>query len=176
MHSNSNMHYKNIQYERPFRHRVRTQEFQKTWLIITAVVVGSFGPVFSLATQQSTAGPSEWTLNLLNGPGGDTETFADGTTQFLTALTGGFLFGWGITILCLRAWVFDAAPDGVRRSIVTGLMAWFTLDSIGSVTSGNPWNALFNILVLTSAIGPLWFHTQEPSREPDRTPTGHTTP
>lgn len=78
------------------------------------------------------------------------------TAQFLSALTGGFLFGWGVMIWGLSGSVYDAAPEGVRRSVLTGLIAWFLLDSMGSVTSGNISNVLFNILVLAVAVGPLW--------------------
>jgi hypothetical protein len=132
-----------------------TQRFHKAWLIVTAIVVFSFAPVFSLATRSSTSGPARWTLDLLNGPGGKAASY-DGTMHFLTALTGGFLLGWGITVLCLRAFAYDAAPEGVRRSVVAGILAWFVLDSTGSIASGNAWNAFFNVLVLLLAVGPLW--------------------
>lgn len=84
------------------------------------------------------------------------QTYAEPTTRFLTALTGGFLFGWGIMIVCLRAWVYDAAPEGVRRSLLIGALAWFILDSAGSIASGNASNALFNVLVLLLIVGPMW--------------------
>ena len=77
------------------------------------------------------------------------------TTQFLSALTGGFLFGWGVMIWFLSAWVYDAAPEAVRRTVLAGLSAWFVLDSAGSITSGNASNAFFNLLVLLLAVGPL---------------------
>jgi hypothetical protein len=38
-----------------------------------------------------------------------------------------------------------------------GLLAWFLLDSTGSIASGNASNAAFNILVLLALAGPLWF-------------------
>jgi hypothetical protein len=138
-----------------------TKQLHKTWLIVTAIVVGSFGPVFSLATRQSTSFPARWTLNLLNGPGGGAASFATNTPRFLTAVTGGFLLGWGVMIFCLRAWVYDDAPEGVRRVIVASLVSWFLLDSIGSIASGNAWNAAFNVVVLATAIGPLWFPAQQ---------------
>ncbi len=128
----------------------------KTYLLVTSIVVGSFGPVFALATMEGSSELARWTLDILNGPGGDAETFAGGTTRFLSALTGGFLFGWGVMIFFLRAWVYDAAPEGVRRAVVTGLVAWFVLDSLGSIGSGTPWNAVFNVLALGAAVGPLW--------------------
>lgn len=132
-----------------------TRAGHKTWLIVSAIVVASFGPVFALATKPATAGLATWTLNALNGPGGDSEAFT-GTTHFLTALTGGFLVGWGVMIVALRAWVFDHAPEGVRKSVVVGFCSWFVLDSLGSIASGNAWNALFNIPVLLLGVGPLW--------------------
>lgn len=135
---------------------VTSQTAHKAYLLVTAVVVGSFGPVFFLATMDGGGGVARWTLEFLNGPGGDAESFADGTTQFLSALTGGFLFGWGVMIFCLRRWVYDLAPEGVRRSVVVGLMAWFVLDTAGSIASGTPWNAFFNVMVILLAVGPLW--------------------
>jgi hypothetical protein len=133
-----------------------TETFHKKWLIVTAIVVGSFGPVFTLATRLSTAGPARWTLDFLNGPGGNPQSFEPVTARFLTALTGGFLFGWGVMIFFLRTWAYDHAPEGVRRSVVAGLLAWFVLDSTGSIASGNVWNAGYNVIVLLLAVGPLW--------------------
>jgi hypothetical protein len=52
---------------------------------------------------------------------------------------------------------YDAAPEGVRRAVLTGLLAWFILDSAGSIASGNPSNAAINVLVLLIAVGPLWW-------------------
>jgi len=132
-----------------------TQKFHKFWLIITAIVVGSFGPVFSLGTMIETSGAASWTLDVLSLSMG-THNYQAPTTRFLTALTGGFLFGWGITIWCLRKWVYDKAPNETRKAVVTGLLAWFVLDSSGSIASGNAINAFFNVLVLILAVGPLW--------------------
>lgn len=82
-------------------------------------------------------------------------------TRFLTALTGGFLMGWGVTIYCLRKWVFDAAPEGVRKAVLAGLVSWFILDSAGSIASGNHSNVAFNVIVLLMASGPLWFKAKD---------------
>ena len=133
-----------------------SQKFHKFWLLITAFVIWSFGPVFFLGTMPATAEPARWTLDLLSWPLDGVQTFAAPDTRFLSALTGGFLLGWGIMILGLRAWVYDAAPEGVRRAVLAGLLAWFVLDSAGSIASGNPSNALFNVPVLLLAVGPLW--------------------
>lgn len=133
-----------------------TRDFHKFWLKITAVVVGSFGPIFFLGTMVATMEPARLTLDLLSWPIDGATTYASPDTRFLSALTGGFLFGWGVMIWCLSVWVYDAAPEAVRRSVLTGTLAWFLLDSSGSIASGNASNALFNIAVLVVAVGPLW--------------------
>jgi hypothetical protein len=133
-----------------------SHKVHKFWLKVTALIVGSFGPIFFLATMPATAEPARWSLDLLSWPLDGLQNFSDPSTQFLAALTGGFLFGWGVMIWCLSAWVYDAAPEAVRRTVLAGLLAWFVLDSAGSITSGNPSNALFNIAVLLLAVGPLW--------------------
>ena len=133
-----------------------TRATHKFWLKISAVVIGSFGPVFFLGTMAPTLEPARLTLDLLSWPIDAATTYASADTRFLSALTGGFLLGWGVTIWCLSTWVYDTAPEAVRRSVVTGIVAWFVLDSAGSIASGNASNAWFNVLVLLVAVGPLW--------------------
>lgn len=133
-----------------------SHQFHKFWLKVTAIVVGSFGPIFFLGTMAPTLEPARLTLDILSWPIDGATTYASPDTRFLSALTGGFLMGWGVMIWCLSMWVYDTAPEGVRRSVLTGTIAWFLLDSAGSIASGNPANAAFNALVLLVAVGPLW--------------------
>ncbi|MEO1347489.1 MAG: hypothetical protein AAFW84_01620 [Cyanobacteria bacterium J06635_15] len=137
--------------------------FHKLWLKITAIVVGSFGPVFFLGTMVPTSEPARLTLDILSWPLDGLQTYASPDTRFLSALTGGFLLGWGVTIWYLSARVYDIAPEVVRQAVLTGLLAWFVLDSSGSVASGNVSNAIFNVFVLFIAVGPLW----RPARRED---------
>jgi biotin transporter BioY len=138
-----------------------SHKLHKAWLKITAVIVGSFGPVFFLGTMWATSEPARWTLDFLSWPLDGTPTYASPETRFLSALTGGFLLGWGVMIWCLSVWVYDSAPEAVRKSVLTGLLAWFVLDSAGSIASGTSSNAIFNIFVLLLAIGPLWRPVRE---------------
>lgn len=140
---------------------IRSQQFHKFWLLITAFVVGSFGPVFFFGTLLPTSEPARWTLDLLSWPVDGLQDYAAPTTRFLSALTGGFLLGWGVMIACLSVWVYDKAPEFVRRSVLMGLLSWFVLDSAGSIASGNVSNAFFNVIVLLLAVGPLWRPAKE---------------
>ncbi|UUV22300.1 hypothetical protein [Paenimyroides aestuarii] len=133
-----------------------TQRFHKFYLKITAIVIGSFGPIFFLGTMLPTSEPARWSLDLLSLPLDGLQNYEAPTTRFLSALTGGFLFGWGVCIWFLQKWVYDKAPNEVRKAVLAGILAWFFLDSAGSITSGNVSNAFINILVLLIAVGPLW--------------------
>jgi hypothetical protein len=130
--------------------------FHRVWLKITAIIVGSFGPVFSFGAMQSTSAPARLTLDLLGWRLNHPSNFDAVDTRFLSAVTGGFLLGWGVMIWCLSAWVYPLAPEPVRRTVLASLLAWFCLDSIGSIASGNPSNAGFNLVVLLIAAGPMW--------------------
>lgn len=131
-------------------------KFHKSWLKVTAIVIGSFGPVFFLGTMAATTEPARWTLDILSWPLDGATTYASPDTHFLSALTGGFLLGWGVTIWLLSEWVYEKAPEAVRKAVLIGLLSWFFLDSAGSIASGNASNAFFNVLVLSLAVGPLW--------------------
>lgn len=133
-----------------------TQKGHKNYLKFTAIVIGSFGPVFFLGTMLPTSEPARWTLDFLGWPLDGLQTYEAPTTRFLSALTGGFLTGWGVMVWCLQSRVYDLAPEPVRKAVLTGLFAWFVTDSTGSIASGNASNALFNIIVLLLAVGPLW--------------------
>ena len=128
----------------------------KKWLKVTAVVVGSFGPVFALGSMAATSEPARLTLDILSWPLDGATTYASPDTRFLSAVTGGFLLGWGVLIWRLSSDIYDAAPEAVRRTVLASLLSWFVLDSAGSIASGNASNALFNVLVLLLGVGPLW--------------------
>lgn len=143
-----------------------TKQFHKFYLKLTAFVIGSFGPIFFLGTMKETLEPARLTLDLLSWPIDGFTTFESPDTRFLSALTGGFLFGWGIMIWFLSVFVYDKAPEEVRKSVLYGILAWFFLDSAGSIASGNTSNAIINVFVLLLAVGPLWFpHNQEKNQE-----------
>lgn len=133
-----------------------THKLHKFWLKVAAFVVGSFGPIFFLGTMPATSELARLTLDILSWPLDGATTYASPDTRFLSALTGGFLLGWGVTIWCLSEWVYDAAPEGVRKTVLVSMLSWFCLDSAGSIASGNASNALINIGVLLIAVGPLW--------------------
>ncbi|WCM41165.1 hypothetical protein MG290_09370 [Flavobacterium sp. CBA20B-1] len=70
-----------------------TQRFHKFYLKITAIVIGSFGPIFFLGTMLPTSEPARWSLDLLSLPLDGLQNYEASTNRFLSALTG-VIFVW----------------------------------------------------------------------------------
>lgn len=133
-----------------------SQAGHRRWLHVSAVVIAAFGPVFWLGTMPATDGPARLTLDLLSWPVDGGTAWDSPDVRFLAALTGGFLIGWGVMVWMLARLVHPLAPEPVRRAMVLSALAWFAVDSSGSILSGNPSNALFNLVVLFVVVGPMW--------------------
>ncbi|MCP5179871.1 MAG: hypothetical protein H6993_07240 [Pseudomonadales bacterium] len=137
------------------------RRIHRRWLRVAAVVIAGFAPCLFLGTMPAFAEPARLGLDILTWPVDGFPSYASGEIRFLSALTGGFLLGWGCTLWCLSTWVYPLAPDAVRRAVVTGACAWFVLDSAGSITSGHAANAAINVAVLLLVVGPMWLPARE---------------
>lgn len=133
-----------------------SREFHKFWLKISAIVIGIGGPIFALGSTEATMEPARLTLDILSWPVDGATTYAHPDTRFLSALTGGFLTGWGVMVWMLSGEAYDRAPEAIRNALVFGALAWFVTDSAGSIASGNASNAIFNVAVLLLVVGPMW--------------------
>ena len=133
-----------------------TQSIQKKWLKVTAVGIACFGPVMFFGTMDSTNEAARLSMDFLAWPIDGAEQIDNSGSKLLSALLGGFLFGWGMMIWFLSDEVYDAAPEKVRKAVLIGVLSWFFLDSAGSIAGGNASNAFFNVPILFFLVGPLW--------------------
>jgi hypothetical protein len=85
---------------------------------------------------EPTIEPAHLTLDIISWPLDGLTTYTSPDTRFLSAILGGFMLGWGVMIWCLFTMVYDDAPEGVRKSVLIGLLCGFVLDSCGSIASG----------------------------------------
>ncbi|MEM1237051.1 MAG: hypothetical protein AAGI10_08780 [Pseudomonadota bacterium] len=129
----------------------------KAYLAVTSVLILVYAPLLLLASMEVTAEPMRWAVDLLSWPLDGNVTWVALETRFLSGITAGVLVGWGVMVWCLRVWVFDDAPEGVRRTVVVSAVLWFVVDSGGSILAGVPLNTLANAIFLVVAIGPLWW-------------------
>ena len=133
-----------------------TPAAHRFWMRLDSLVLIFFGLIAALGTMPATSGAQRWIMDLLSFPLDGWPAWESPETWFLSALTGGFLVGWGTLLFAAGRWLHPLAPEPVRRSVMSGFLAWFVVDSAGSIASGNWENALWNVLVLVFLMGPLW--------------------
>ena len=129
--------------------------FHKLWLKVIALLVASVAPLLFLGTMEATSEPARLVLDFLNWPIDGQSSYSAPETRFLSALTAGFLIGWGVMIWYLAVAVYDHAPDAVRRAVIFGLVCWFLTDSTGSILSGHSMNVVFNVIFFLIGVGPI---------------------
>jgi hypothetical protein len=132
-----------------------TRDFQKFWIKVVAIIAGGGGPILFLGSMTATMEPARLLLDLASWPLDGATTYNSPDTRFLSALSGGFLMGWGVLFWCLSSKAYDLASEDVRKACLYSLYTWFIVDSAGSIASGNPSNAFFNLILLLIMIVPL---------------------
>jgi len=137
-----------------------TKQIHKNWLKFSAIAISAYALLFFVGSIESLRKPIELVLDLSEWPLDDLQNYDASTTVFLSAILGGVLFGWAILIWCL-ADLYERAPESIRKAVVMSLMTWFVIDSLGCILSGNGSNAITNIVLIVTLIGPLWKKAKE---------------
>ncbi|NDW47558.1 excinuclease ABC subunit A [Ruegeria sp. PrR005] len=78
------------------------------------------------------------------------------TARLLTAISGGLLTGLGVMIWQVVRDVYARDPETGGRIILRGVLAWFVIDSAGSVLAGAAFNVLMNSGFLALFLVPLF--------------------
>jgi hypothetical protein len=127
-----------------------------TWLKVlrgSCLYVLVTGLLPSLAVFEATQEPWRLFFDLLTWPlDFEPATFTDSERQ-LSAVLGGVLCAWAILMYQLsHPSVFNPI---IRTLMVRSVWVWFALDSLGSVISGLPLNAVSNAVFLVLLLLPL---------------------
>lgn len=117
-----------------------------------------------------------WLIDLVFWPIDGTDHMAEPATHLLTAIIGGVIFGWGVMVLGLAGEPTRRNPHLIRRIVISGYLAWFTLDGLGSIVAGAPLNLVGNAAFLALLLWPLRktpapAPAETPSETPAETPT-----
>ena len=133
-----------------------THKTHKFWLKLMASGIVLYALFFFLGTLKQTASITEVVMDISSWPMDGLQNLAANSTVFLSALLGGILFGWGVLIWILSGTIYDKAPEEIRKAVLFSAISWFVVDSVGSVLSGNAYNAFANTILLLVLVGPLW--------------------
>jgi hypothetical protein len=129
---------------------------EQMWLKLfrcSCLIVLLTGILPSLAVLELTQEPWRWFYDVLTWPlDSHPATLTVSERQF-SAVIGGVICGWALLMYRLSsAEVFTPA---IRSLLVQSVWFWFLVDSIGSLISGLPLNALSNLGFLLILLVPL---------------------
>ncbi|MEP1206000.1 MAG: hypothetical protein ABJM29_05100 [Rhizobiaceae bacterium] len=135
-----------------------THTTRTTALKYAALAVIAFGLLSSLALFPALQPVMGWFLDLAFWtPFGTDHQLTSDAARLWIAISGGLLAGWGATLWLIASQVYAKDPVTGGRIILTGIGAWFVLDSAGSILAGAPFNAVMNIsFLLMFEIPVLW--------------------
>lgn len=118
-------------------------------------ILMAFGAMGILATIPATASITYFMADLVFWPLDGAPHNDAPEINLLWAIAGGLLAGWGLMLWQITTHLYPSHPDLVRRIILSSLGLWFIIDSSGSILSGAPLNAVFNIGFLLMFYVPL---------------------
>ena len=125
------------------------------WVEVGALVTIATGLVAAAASHPGGEGPWRVLLDLLAWPlDGEPARFAPETSA-VNAVTGGVMVGWGTLMYVVARGPFARGDTTLATPMLCSVVAWFVVDSIGSLLAGVPGNVLLNVAFLVLLALPL---------------------
>lgn len=134
--------------------------------LMRIISVGFFGTalVFASGAFPGLDGVSIWMHDLLDFPlDGSIEPFTR-EARWFSAIGGGVFASLCVLLFMVVAPAVERQDKEIIRGAVVALVAWFIIDSAGSVAAGVPANALFNVSFLVVLLAPLLL-ARRPARQ-----------
>lgn len=133
-----------------------TRDFTQRWLGFMSLFVIGFGLFVALGAHPSTAGLMAWFADLIFWPLDGAEALAANEARLLAAISGGVMVGWGVMLWLVVTRLLPLDPGLARAMLVWGTLAWFLVDSSGSLAAGAPINVALNTVLMLGIVGPAW--------------------
>ncbi|MGL5363019.1 MAG: hypothetical protein ACRDBH_09075 [Bosea sp. (in: a-proteobacteria)] len=129
---------------------------QKALRLAAFLTLIAVGPLSALSAHAPLSGPMAAVLDAIVWPIDGAQGTAAAETRLLLAILGGITLGWGLTLWQLAGAPLARDPGLIRPIIRNGLLAWFAVDSLGSVLAGAPLNVVANLVIAAMFLIPLW--------------------
>jgi hypothetical protein len=75
--------------------------------------------------------------------------------NLLSAVIGGTLFGWGLMIGLMSYRLMKVPEDWIWSIVTISVLAWYVLDTLGSLLASSSLNILLNTTILILALPPI---------------------
>ncbi|MDH4441032.1 MAG: hypothetical protein QE284_11665 [Rhizobium sp.] len=133
-----------------------TPAFTTTWLKLTSLFLIVFGLIVALGAHPLTATPVTWLADLIVWPFDGTQSLVAPETRLLAAISGGVMVGFGTMMWLVVSRLLATDPALTRLLLVEATLAWFLVDSTGSLVAGAPVNVALNTVLMLAIVVPAW--------------------
>ncbi|MEJ5216871.1 excinuclease ABC subunit A [Cognatishimia sp. D5M38] len=94
-------------------------------------------------------------LDLVHMPLDGAQSLSRDTEEVLTAISAGIFFGFCVLLWQVTTEVYVKDPLLGRRMILSSVIAWFVIDTTGSLIVGAWMNGILNTVFLIALISPV---------------------
>ncbi|MCP5114828.1 MAG: hypothetical protein GY953_28700 [bacterium] len=122
-------------------------ELWRRWLIVAAGVAGLAGLGFAALAAVGATGVHDATFDLVYLPG-ELQTPAGEVASFAIGATSAVMVEGAAMMLILLASRSTSGLPSTWRALTAGLLAWFIVDGIVSITAGATGNLVLNVVLL----------------------------
>ena len=131
-------------------------EKRSNFMMLIASIFALYSLLWGLAPYESVNLPARFILDVSDWPFDGTAEALDRNTQWLSAISAGLLVAISIFLGGIVAAAIKEQNQKIIRTTIIAFIAWYLIDSIGSVAAGVPSNAFFNTVYLVLVLKPLW--------------------
>lgn len=133
-----------------------TPAFTTTWLKLTSLFLVVFGLIVAFGAHPLTAAPATWLADLIAWPFDGSQSLAALESRLLAAISGGVMVGWGTMMWLVVNRLLAEDPGLTRLLLIESTLAWFLVDSTGSLVAGAPINVALNTVLMLAIVVPAW--------------------
>jgi hypothetical protein len=125
--------------------------------LLKTACIGTFliGLVAAAASVPALAGPWNLLLDAVRWPLDGLQSAASDEARLLSAIGGGLTCGWAVMLYGLAAGPIARGDADASRLFVTGVLTWFTIDSLASAAAGWPGNIALNLVFAALLLTPF---------------------
>lgn len=125
------------------------------WLRCAAIMTITVGLIAAAASRQGGAAPWLLLFDVLSWPLDGEPAHFTGETPAVNAVAGGVMVGWGTLMYLIAKGPLQQGDTTLASPMLIAVIAWFVVDSTGSVAAGLPGNVILNIGFLVLFLPPL---------------------
>ena len=124
-------------------------------MMIVAIAFFVYAILWALAPYPSINLPARAILDISDWPINNLSTPLDKHTQWLSSIAAGILAALSIFLGGIVAPAIKERNTSITQVAIMAMIAWYAIDSVGSIASGVTSNVFFNTIYLALVLAPL---------------------